>query len=352
MELINATQLVMQVAAEIGLKISLRDGHEHAWQELLQAADYIPYDYTNASVDYQLCYQLGHGGDWHDVSLLLLWDNRAVGVWPLTISRKDLVTRITSQGQPLNPPLFLKDLNPNIKKKLVTLSLEMLYQLCNTLGITQIGSTERFSNQLGVSLWQIAAMSRGATCDVQHDLYLNILNSLELIQENFRPRLRNDIKKSSLLWGHELVTANNINLDNYWADFKRLHRIVSGKVTKDDDCWDLQKEEIKNNSAFLIRLTDKEQKMVGGGYFTLTRDEGVYSVGAYDRDLFDKPVGHLVQFEAIKEFVRRKITWYKIGNYSYIGDTPPPTKKEVTIGDFKKQFSSHLFHRIIINHIL
>ena len=123
-------------------------------------------------------------------------------------------------------------------------------------------------------------------------------------------------------------------------------------MTKDDDCWDLQKEEIKNNSAFLIRLTDKEQKMVGGGYFTLTRDEGVYSVGAYDRDLFDKPVGHLVQFEAIKEFVRRKITWYKIGNYSYIGDTPPPTKKEVTIGDFKKQFSSHLFHRIIINHIL
>jgi FemAB family protein len=352
MEFTNVAELVTRIATEIGLKFSFREGKEQSWENLLHLAEYIPYDYTSASIDYQLCYQLGHGGEWHDVSLLLLWDNRAVGVWPLTVSRQNLITKITSQGQPLNPPLFLKGLNPTIKRKLIILSIELLYKTCSVFNITELRSSERFSNQFGVSLWQSVAMSRGARCDVQHDLYLNILSTIDLIQQNFRPRLRNDIKRGSSWWNCELITANSLNIDNSWADFKLLHYIVSGKITKNDRCWELQKEEIKNNSAFLIRLTDKDNKMVGGGYFTLTRDEGVYSVGAYDRDMFDKPLGHLVQFEAIKEFVRRKITWYKIGNYSYIGDTPSPNKKEISIGEFKKQFSSHLFHRIILDHML
>jgi len=68
-------------------------------------------------------------------------------------------------------------------------------------------------------------------------------------------------------------------------------------------------EDIGNQNAFSVYLRDTEGAMIGGGFFNFTRDEGVYSVGAYDRSLFDKPLGHVVQFRAIEELKSRGIRW-------------------------------------------
>jgi len=86
---------------------------------------------------------------------------------------------------------------------------------------------------------------------------------------------------------------------------------------------------------------------------TQARDEGVYAVAAYDRSLFDKPLGHVVQYRAIEELKKRKVSWYKIGVRPYGSDNPRPTDKEIKIGEFKQGFSSHCFphyrliHRVV-----
>ena len=41
--------------------------------------------------------------------------------------------------------------------------------------------------------------------------------------------------------------------------------------------------------------------MVGGALIVCSANESRYEIAAYDRDLFDKPLGHLVQFKAIEE---------------------------------------------------
>ena len=90
--------------------------------------------------------------------------------------------------------------------------------------------------------------------------------------------------------------------------------------------------------------------MVGGGLFHVTRDECEYAVGAYDRSLFDKPLGHVVQYHAIEEMKRRNIRWYKLGPRFYPADVPHPTQKELSIADFKQGFASHIFARFDIRH--
>jgi len=85
--------------------------------------------------------------------------------------------------------------------------------------------------------------------------------------------------------------------------------------------------------------------MVGGALFHTTPDEGLYAVGAYDRSLFDKPLGHVAQALAIEEMVRRGIRWYRIGTRTYPGDSPAPSTKDLNISDFKQGFASHLFAR-------
>ena len=82
-----------------------------------------------------------------------------------------------------------------------------------------------------------------------------------------------------------------------------------------------------------------------------------HAVAAYDRTLFDKPLGHVVQYRAIEEMKKRNISWYKIGVRPYGSDNPKPTEKEISIGEFKAGFSSHCFphyrltHQLIFGHI-
>ena len=105
---------------------------------------------------------------------------------------------------------------------------------------------------------------------------------------------------------------------------------------------------IESGNAFLIYLRDSSDRMMGGGFFEYTKDEAYYSVGAYDRNLFDKPIGHVVQNQAIIEMKKRNISWYKIGNRSFVGDSILPTDKEVSISEFKQGFCSDLFPKYLL----
>jgi hypothetical protein len=99
-------------------------------------------------------------------------------------------------------------------------------------------------------------------------------------------------------------------------------------------------------SAFFVSLRDpSDRRLVGGGFFQYTRDEGLYAVGAYDRTLFDKPLGHIVQHVAIEMMQSLGLVWYRIGERPYIQDLPSPTPKQLAIGEFKQGFASHTLAR-------
>ena len=110
---------------------------------------------------------------------------------------------------------------------------------------------------------------------------------------------------------------------------------------------------IKAGAAFFVYLRDpSDQRMVGGGLFQITRDECVYAVGAYDRDLFDKPLGHVVQYSAMEKAIALGLKWTKIGYRPFPGDLPAPSGKEISIGEFKQGFSTHTFPRFIFTHAI
>ena len=87
--------------------------------------------------------------------------------------------------------------------------------------------------------------------------------------------------------------------------------------------------------------------MIGGGYFTFSKNEAVYSIGAYDRNLFDKPIGHVIQYEAIQEFIKRKIDWYKLGSIENYNDNDEFSKKMKSIQSFKNGFATHIMSEYI-----
>jgi uncharacterized Fe-S cluster-containing MiaB family protein len=70
---------------------------------------------------------------------------------------------------------------------------------------------------------------------------------------------------------------------------------------------------------------------------------GIYGVGAYKRELFDRPIGHGVQMKAIEFLKEKGCQWYEIGRRCYPVDRIKPTEKELSISHFKEGFATHKF---------
>ena len=103
---------------------------------------------------------------------------------------------------------------------------------------------------------------------------------------------------------------------------------------------------ILSGHAFLVSLRNKEDaRLVGGGFFEITRDEGSYSVAVYNRSLFAKPLGHVLQQLAIEHMKSCGLTWYRVGERIYSHTIPTPTKKEIDISFHKMGFTNYTLCR-------
>ncbi len=328
-----------------GLSASFRKDDPLLWDQALQALPYIPVAYSLASIEYQLAYQRGHGGVWQDLSLTLLHDKRPCGVWPLSVSVKDDVVAVTSQGMAVLPPLFVQDMSVKLRKSVTKKCRVFLEKLCKGYKIDQWSSAESFSGTSnGLSEWHMQFMATGAEAELRHELFVDLSLDVEAIKSYFRKSYKPLISSGTRIWKVGIMDQEDSRV---WTDFQRLHLQVSGRVTRSPESWDVHHQAIAHGHAMLVYLRNEQGDMVGGGYFNITRDEGVYGVGAYDRTLFDKPLGHVVQYCAIEEMKARGLSWYKIGLRAYPAQSP--TAKELSISEFKQGFATHCFPQFIIS---
>jgi len=341
-------ELLRHLPGSSGLSVKSRVDAKTLWEETFNRLPYKPFAYSNTSLDYQLAYQEGHGGSWQDLSSVIYWDNRPVALWPLSISIKENAAKITSQGLPVMAPVFVAECPIVSRKRIIKVCLELADTVATAHKISEWESGESFSNSIGMSEWHVQSMTRDSLCHLVHELYLDLGLDIAEIKRNFRKSYKSLIVSGSKLWTVGVLDGRND--ESIWEEFQNLHCTVSGRVTRSDETWMMQYQDIVCGRAFLVWLRNSAGEMVGGGLFNFTDDEGVYAVAAYDRTLFDKPLGHVVQYRAIEELKKRNINWYRIGVRPYASDNPKPTDKEISIGEFKQGFSSHCFPHYRITH--
>lgn len=338
---------IKQLAASCGLIVELRADKPELWSTTLMHCPYIPVMYTNASIEFQWEYQRGQGGDWQDISLLIYLDKSPVAVWPLSLADKNGKVTLTSHGLPVLPPLFIAGCSISTYKRIIKSCLDLSDTIAQMKGLASWECAQPFHDVRGLSYWHGESMARGALCTVHHELFLDLSLSMPEIKSYFRKSYKPLITSGQRLWQ---VNVLNTADESVWHEFQDLHYKVSERKTRSDKTWALHLDDIATQQAFLVYLRDSDGKMIGGGFFNYTRDEGLYAVAAYDRSHFDKPVGHVVQYRAIEELKNRGVRWYKLGPRTYRSDTPAPSDKEMSISEFKQGFSSHLFPRFLLSY--
>ena len=318
------------------------------WEDVSDALLYQAVVYDSTTIDYRHAYFCSAGWTLQDASLVLRNDGKPCGLWPLTIGGPFGELCVSSAGASVLAPVFVPGLSSRTVKKICNRVISFLRELCAKLGVAVPPleqDAEPSSGSEGVSEWHQLLLGAGATTVVRHDLYVDLRSSMSAIRASFRKSYRPLINVGLANWFVFEQGQGSAN-ELVWAEFKDLHRVVSGQSTRSDETWALQFKMMETGHAFLVGLRDPaDLRLVGAGFFQCTRDEGLYAVAAYDRSLFAKPLGHVVQQRAIEIMKARGLRWYRLGERIYRQVHSTSTVKEVTISEFKQGFASHLFCR-------
>lgn len=320
-----------------------------AWFDVWRQLAYRPVAAQRSMLAYQQAYLEGAGQTVHDLSLILRSDGRPVGLLPLCLQQVGSLWKISSMGAAVSSPLFTAGLSPRTVKKLCTRTLAVLQQFARDLGqdelLTEQPCWPSSDGPTSSTEWHQQLMSVGAIIQTRHDLFADLSPDLATIRSTFRKSYRPLINVALKTWHASVMDADNAD-PNTWIEFKQLHKDVAGRSTRSDRTWLIQWGMVQARDAFLVTLRDpSNQRLIGAGLFQFTADEGLYAVGAYDRALFDKPLGHAVQQRAIESLKALGVRWYQVGERHYSQSAHAPSAKEVAISEFKQGFSSHLFCR-------
>jgi FemAB family protein len=337
---------ILHILSESPLETVLRENNHEKWEEVINNCAYTPVNYCSETIDFQVAYKKGHNIQVSDVSVIIYHDKKPCGIWPLSYEVENEHREIRSFGSLILPPLFISGISKKVKKKIVKLCLDIIEKISVKTDAKSINCEDIFLNIHEISDWHYELIRKGAVAKVKYELFVDIDLEVELIKGLFRKSYKALINSGLKKWKVEKLENADTKI---WQEFKSLHLTVSGRTTRSDQTWDVHYNALVRGNAFLIYLLDTSSKMVGGGFFLTTKQEGLYGVAAYDRTLFDDPLGHVVQFIAIQEMKKRGLRWYKIGLRPFAADFPQPTEKEISIGEFKEGFATHVFPKYTLS---
>lgn len=167
----------------------------------------------------------------------------------------------------------------------------------------------------------------------------------EAIAANLRKSYR-----SLINWGKRNIILIYVNADNpdsaLFAEYQHFHHHVAGRITRSQESWDIMFDAIANGGGELSLGRDDGGNLVSATLVIDGETVSQYASAVYDRDRFDKPIGHWPVFDAILRAKSRGQRFFDLGEVPATGTA---SDKEVSIGVFKRGFTDRLDCRLVWN---
>ena len=132
------------------LQVVPRKDNVNLWNEVIDSLPLRPVKYLNSSIDYYIKYLEDQGEICDDISCVILSDSKPIGLWPLSVSKKKSPLMLSSHGNPVVEPLFVKcpkkTFKNNTKKCFTTAS-----QIADSIGLKDWVSSSSMLDKSSVS---------------------------------------------------------------------------------------------------------------------------------------------------------------------------------------------------------
>lgn len=154
-----------------------------------------------------------------------------------------------------------------------------------------------FRDQLvqgGLSALSLWALGSGARHSAQP------MQIIDLTRDD--ARLWSDLTEScrwGVNWGRKNMTVNVDRDPQSVEKLRRLHLAAAGFAARSAETWAIQERQVRNNEAFVVTAA-LQGTVVSAALFICSKHDCLYGVSASDRSLFEKPIGHVVLWEAVR----------------------------------------------------
>jgi hypothetical protein len=198
----------------------------------------------------------------------------------------------------------------------------------------------------GLSPLAIWALNKGANVEVQFTQVIDLAKD--------EAALWSDLGKSCkwrVNWGLKNLAVEVTNDVAAFDHLRRLHLAAAGFATRSAATWDIQREMVQRDEAFLVTAA-LDGEVVSAALFQCSKDDCYYGVSASDRNLFDKPLGHVTLWQAIRRARARGCARFISGSQvweHYRAHDEPVTRKEASIAEFKRSFGGSTVPEIVVN---
>lgn len=321
---------------DINVNFIKRKNNENLWSDVIFKLSYVPVNYTNCAIDYQICYY--DEKKYRDISIILTNNKKPVGIWPISIDNK---FNFSSLGRNLMEPLFCKNLPLSTKQTILKKIIKSLLYLKQHRKKLNIFFEKNFLNENHTFLSnpESTLIKNCSKLSNEYISYFDLNINKDSIKSYLRKSFKSLVDKEKSKFKYYILSNED---KNTWKNFRNLHKKVAGKITRPISTWNNQFDAIKNNNGFLVYALDYNT-MIGGGFFQFSKDEAIYGTGAYIEDYKKFSIGHIIQYEAIKYMVEKNIKWYKLGNLYTSHDLIDLKSKNISY--FLSGFSSHIYRK-------
>jgi hypothetical protein len=188
---------------------------------------------------------------------------------------------------------------------------------------------------------------RGAEGHIQASAMVELTQPAESLRADIR-----DSYRSLTNWGSRNLTLsfiNALNPDRAAFDlFPDFHARIAGGRRRGDDYWGVYWEEIVQGRAEMVlgvlpSENGEDGTLVAGSIVVWAGATAYYASGVYDRDKFDKPLGHWPLWTAILRAREMGLERFDLGDIPARGHGDD---KEISIAFFKRGFTSGRNFRI------
>jgi len=166
---------------------------------------------------------------------------------------------------------------------------------------------------------------------------IDLSQSEDKLLNQMRKGHRYDVKRSQQLLQAAVYDATNI-MPAVFDQYRLLHHRVAGRVTRPQMTFEMMRDWIGSSMAILV-VVRRDGATVGCALMSVYKDGAYYSSGCEDPDCSNLPVGHALQWAAMRWMKEHGIAHYEIGIQLY-GMRPHsmPSEKELNISLFKRGF--------------
>ncbi len=277
-------------------------------------------------------------------SFMVTSENRVLAICPLILETQTTpegsVREFSYGGGPGPAPALANGLSERVCKAVLSAVCDELDARAHSMAVARVSFR---ASPPAPAFWRAGLpkphpLLRFGFLDIPLATQLIDLSQSEgKLLNHMRKGHRYDVKRSQPLLQTEVYDATNIT-PAIFEQYRRLHHRAAGRITRSPVTFEMMQDWIQSGMAVLA-LTRRDGDIVGCALISIYKDGAYYSSGCEDPDCGNLPVGHALQWAAMRWMKTHGIAHYEIGIQPN-GVQPHSlfSEKELNISLFKRGF--------------